>query len=127
MGTQRRSSARSEVNLADQRGSTRIKARRLVAFRRKRDTGQSDSEGFLRTLDLGLGGLALETDYLFSPDEELTLQILIGESVISVRGQVAYVEPLADSKYRVGVKFIQVGQAELARVEEDIQAEQGES
>lgn len=43
-----------------------MRAHRLVSFRRSVDKGTTDYEGFVRTLNLGLGGLLLETDYLFS-------------------------------------------------------------
>ncbi len=91
----------------EKRKGPRVEARRLVAFRRSEDRGTSDYEGFVRSLNLGLGGLLLETDYLFEPGEPLRLEILSGDGVLRAQGEVVYRERSGD-RFRVGVRFTEV-------------------
>ena len=103
----------------ERRKSPRVKAHRLVSFRRSEDRGTTDFEGFVRTLDLGMGGLALETDYSFEPGESLRLEILSGDSVLRVKGEVAYQEGRGE-RFRVGVKFTEISHETLAGLEEEV-------
>ena len=85
----------------ERRKNPRVEAHRLVAFQRSEDRGTTDYEGFVRTLDLGLGGLLLETDFLFQPGEPLRLEILCGDTVLRVKGKVIYREG-SEGRYRGG-------------------------
>jgi len=103
----------------ERRKSPRVKAHRLVSFRRSGDRNTTDYEGFVRTLNLGLGGLLLETDYLFDPGEPLRLEILSGDSVLRAKGEVVYREG-SGRKFKVGVKFTEVSQEALGDLEEEV-------
>jgi hypothetical protein len=104
----------------DRRKSRRVKAHRLVAFRRAEEEGASDYEGFVRTLDLGLGGLLLETDFPFDPGEELSLQMLSGDKVLSAKGQVVYRKRMND-KFKVGIRFTQMNHGDLKAIEKEVE------
>jgi hypothetical protein len=103
----------------ERRKSPRVRAHRLVSFRRSVDKGTTDYEGFIRTLNLGLGGLLLETDYLFEPGESLRLEILSGDSVLRAKGEVVYRER-SGKKFKVGVRLTEISQEALGDLEEEV-------
>ncbi|MFQ6001199.1 MAG: PilZ domain-containing protein [Anaerolineae bacterium] len=103
----------------ERRKSPRVRAHRLVSFRRSEDSGTTDYEGFVRTLNLGLGGLLLETDYVFEPGEPLRLEILSGDSVLRAKGEVVYREG-SGKKFKVGVRFTEISQETLGGLEEEV-------
>ena len=96
-----------------------MRAHRLVSFRRSVDKGTTDYEGFIRTLNLGLGGLLLETDYLFEPGEPLRLEILSGDSVLRAKGEVVYREG-SGKKFKVGVRLTEISLEALGDLEEEV-------
>jgi hypothetical protein len=103
----------------ERRKSPRVRAHRLVSFRRSVDKGTTDYEGFVRTLNLGLGGLLLETDYLFEPGEPLRLEILSGDSVLGAKGEVVYREG-SGKKFKVGVRLTEISLEALGDLEEEV-------
>lgn len=108
----------------ERRKSPRVRAHRLVSFRRSEDRGTTDYEGFVRTLNLGLGGLLLETDYLFEPGEPLGLEILSGDSLLRAKGEVVY-RGRSGRKFKVGVRFTEISQQALKGVEGEVLSPQG--
>jgi len=103
----------------ERRKSPRVKAHRLVSFRRSEDRGTTDYEGFIRTVNLGLGGLLLETDYVFQPGEPLRLEILSGDSILRAKGEAVWREG-SGKRFRVGVKFTEISQEALGALEEEV-------
>jgi len=103
----------------ERRKNPRVRAHRLVSFRRSEDRDTADYEGFVRTLNLGLGGLLLETDYVFEPGEPLRLEILSGDSLLRAKGEVVYREG-SGKKFKVGVRFTEISQEALGGLEEEV-------
>jgi len=103
----------------ERRKSPRVRAHRLVSFRRSEDRGTTDYEGFVRTLNLGLGGLLLETDYVFEPGEPLRLEILSGDNLLRAKGEVVYREG-SGKKFKIGVRFAEISQEALEGLEEEV-------
>ena len=103
----------------ERRKTRRVRAHRLVSFRRSEDRGTTGYEGFVRTLNLGLGGLLLETDYVFQPGESLRLEILSGDSLLRAKGEVVYREA-SGKKFKVGVRFTEISQEALGGLEEEV-------
>lgn len=96
-----------------------MRAHRLVSFRRSEDKGTTGYEGFVRTLDLGLGGLLLETDYFFEPGESLRLEILSGDTLLRAKGKVVYREGRG-KKFKVGVRFTEISREALRGLKEEV-------
>lgn len=103
----------------ERRKSPRVRAHRLVSFRRSEDRGTTDYEGFVRTLNLGLGGLLLETDYVFEPGEPLRLEILSGDNLLRAKGEVVYREG-SGKKFKIGVRFTEISQEALGGLGEEV-------
>lgn len=103
----------------ERRKSPRVRAHRLVSFRRAEDRGTTDYEGFVRTLNLGVGGLLLETDYIFEPGEPLRLEILSSDSILRAEGEVVYRKGSGE-RFRVGARFIEISPETLGGLEEEV-------
>lgn len=107
----------------ERRKSPRVRVHRLVSFRRAVDRGTTGYEGFVRTLNLGLGGLLLETDYFFEPGEQLRLEILSSDSLLRAKGDVVYREGRGN-KFKVGVRFTEISREALRGLKEEVKFSQ---
>ncbi|MBW2038429.1 MAG: hypothetical protein JRI46_02360 [Deltaproteobacteria bacterium] len=67
-----------------------------------------------RTLELNLAGATVEVVDQLPVGTLLELELAIGETLITLRGQVKNVQPSESDLYRVGIQFIPPGTVRLA-------------
>jgi hypothetical protein len=71
----------------------------------------------LRTVDLSLGGVKIQTDIPIPIDERFDLTILLGNEAIKPMGKVVRSDPSSNQKYDVGICFESLSQECLKRLE----------
>jgi hypothetical protein len=71
----------------------------------------------LRTVDLSLGGVKIQTDIPIPIDERFDLTILLGNEAIKPTGKVVRSDPSLNRKYDVGICFESLSQQCLKRLE----------
>lgn len=76
-------------------------------------TRAEDSEGFAKTVSLGLGGCGFVTDADLAENDVVQLLISLAGRAISTRARVVYSLPVG-GRYEVGVEFVDIDSADLA-------------
>jgi hypothetical protein len=96
----------------ERRKHTRFKLSLPLAYQRgpEKDT--------LRTVDLSLGGIRIETDSPIPVDERLDLILLLEYEAIRPVGKIAWSNPSSDRKYDVGICFETISHQCLKRLEQ---------
>ena len=75
------------------------------------------TRGTLRTVDLSLGGVKIQTDGPIPVDERLDLIILFENEAVKPLGRVVRSNPTSNRKYDVGIYFQTISQPCLKRLE----------
>lgn len=75
------------------------------------------TRGTLRTVDLSLGGVKIQTDGPIPVDERLDLIILFENEAVKPLGRVVRSNPTSNRKYDVGIHFETISQPCLKRLE----------
>ena len=75
----------------------------------------------LRTADLSLGGVKIQTDIPIPIDERFDLTILLGNEAIKPMGKVVRSSPSSNRKYDVGICFETISHQCLKRLERFLQ------
>ena len=75
------------------------------------------TRGTLRTVDVSLGGIKIQTDSPIPIDERLDLILLLEHEAISPVGKVIWSNTSADGKYDVGISFETISHQCLKRLE----------
>lgn len=63
-------------------------------------------EGMGRTLNVSEGGILLETNFYISPGNNLTLEIALEETLVSLRGHVIYCNQIEGKKFHTGIELL---------------------
>jgi len=71
----------------------------------------------LRTVDVGLGGIGIQTDGPILVDERLNLILLLEYEAIWPVGKVVWSKPSSDRKYNAGISFETISHQCLKRLE----------
>lgn len=89
----------------DKRKSPRKKSYSLVSFVEKEGKSDAGPAAIGRTLNIGAGGIRLESLEPMEKGHKLDMEIAVGDRVFSILGEVIYCQPMQDGMYAVGVRF----------------------
>ncbi|MBU4262119.1 MAG: PilZ domain-containing protein [Proteobacteria bacterium] len=71
-------------------------------------------EGMGRTLNVSEGGILLETNFYISPDNNLTLEISLEDTLVDLRGRVIYCNEQEGKKFHTGLELLEPDTNSLA-------------
>ncbi|RMF89808.1 MAG: response regulator [Nitrospinota bacterium] len=89
--------------------------------------GEDQITGEGRTMNIGYGGLMLETDTLLLPSHLLTMDIYFPHRTepVSIEGEVRWMQQGAEAKHLVGIRFLSISERARAVLAQELsQAEQ---
>lgn len=79
--------------------------------------GGKEVEGFAKTSVVGLGGCMFMCDEAFGQGAYLDLYIAIKKTVVKALSKVAYERRQEDSRFEIGVEFIQINETDRRLIE----------
>jgi len=79
--------------------------------------GGHESEGFAKTQIVGLGGCMFISKQAFGSGSYLDVLIAIHHTIVKALCKVAYEKPLEDSKFEVGLEFVQMTDTDRRLIE----------
>jgi len=109
-----------ERDPVERRTAVRVRAIHPLAYARSEESLSPPMVHAGRTLDISESGMQIETHGLLTRGQQLKLEIAIGERILHARGEVLYVEPLAHGQCATGIRFIEIGETDLAALREVI-------
>ena len=83
---------------------------------------QSVGQGMGRTLNVSESGIRLETHAPLDADQVVSLTIGLEDETVMIKGNVVHVKPNPEGRFEAGIKFFDVGKAELATLKKYIEA-----
>ena len=98
----------------DKRLHTRIDALNLIAYDCMDEDGQVVMHGMGRTLNISEGGILLETHIQIEQQYDALLSISLENDLIDIKGKFVYSRPGKVDKFESGIKFLEIGETELA-------------
>ena len=98
----------------DKRLYTRIGALNLIAYDCMDEDGQVVMHGMGRTLNVSEGGILLETHVQIEQQYDASLSIGLEDDLIDIKGKVVSSKPGEVDKFESGIKFLEIGEKELA-------------
>ncbi len=105
----------------DRRKWPRILTEHLVAYTRLGEQAVPDEAGVARTLDLSEGGVVLEMTHPLEVGGRLEIKMVSGDRILKARGQVVYSQDLPTKRWRVGVCFTEIADADLAVIVQEVE------
>ena len=99
--------------IKDRRRFLRFNCSHLASYIRFDEEGRQCEEEKVKTVDISLDGLRIQTYSPFSASELLDLTVAIREKLFNARGKVIRCEPSADGKFNVGIAFLGVDEKNL--------------
>jgi len=100
----------------------RIDSLNLLAYVCLDPDNEVVKQGMGRTLNVSRSGILLETHQPMDPFYQVMLTIGFEEDLIDIRGKVVYCRNGAEGKFETGIHFIDVGQEQLALLDQYIAA-----
>jgi c-di-GMP-binding flagellar brake protein YcgR len=104
----------------ERRRWTRIQAEHLVSYAHFDEHGEPDVRGMARTLDLSEGGMVLEMTHPADVGERLQVKMVTGDDILEAVATVVYSNPLHPYRWRVGVRFTEVPDEDLATIAQEV-------
>ncbi len=104
----------------ERRRWARIQAEHLVSYAHFDERGEPDVKGMARTLDLSEGGMLLEMTHPVDVGEHLKIKMVTGDQILEAAATVVYSNPLDDDRWRVGVRFTEVPDEDLAAIAQEV-------
>lgn len=98
----------------DKRLHPRIDALNLIAYDCMDEDGQVVMHGMGRTLNISEGGILLETHIQIEQQYDALLSIGLENDLIDIKGKVISSKPGKVDKFESGIKFLEIGETELA-------------
>ena len=98
----------------DKRLHTRIEALNLIAYECTDESGQMVLRGMGRTLNVSEGGILLETHVQIEQQYDALLSIGLENELIDIKGKFVGSKPGKVDKFESGIKFLEIGEKELA-------------
>lgn len=98
----------------DKRLHTRVNALNLIAYDCMDKDGQVVMHGMGRTLNISEGGILLETHIQIEQQYDALLSIGLENDLIDIKGKVVSSRPDKVDKFESGIKFLEIGETELA-------------
>ena len=98
----------------DKRLHTRIDAFNLLAYDCIDEDGQVVMHGMGRTLNVSEGGILLETHVQIEQQYDALLSIGLENELIDIKGKFVASKPGKVDKFESGIKFLEIGEKELA-------------
>ncbi len=101
-------------SVKEQRKNRRIRSLHLTSYIPRKGSEQEYIVSIGRTLDVGKGGVKVETHRELAKGTELDLDIAVDEKVIAAKGVVVHVEPLAQGLFGTGIRFTSISEEDRA-------------
>ncbi len=98
----------------DKRLHTRINALNLIAYDCMDEDGQVVMHGMGRTLNISEGGILLETHIQIEQQYDALLSIGLDNDLIDIKGKIVSSKPGKVDKFESGIKFLEIGETEIA-------------
>ncbi len=98
----------------DRRLHPRIDALNLIAYDCIDEDGQVVVQGMGRTLNISEGGILLETHIQIEQQYDALLSIGLENDLIDIKGKIVHSKPGKADKFESGIKFLEIGEKELA-------------
>ena len=98
----------------DKRLHSRIDALNLIAYDCMDEDGQVVMHGMGRTLNVSEGGILIETHVQIEQQYDALLSIGLENDLIDIKGKVVSSKPGKADKFESGIKFLEIGETELA-------------
>lgn len=101
-----------QSRIFERRKSIRLKIICLAMYTRFDKMGRPADQKPCRTINLGLGGVKLQTGFPVNPGEVLDVSMVLGENSITFKGAVIYVNPSRDEDFELGVSIREIEAAD---------------
>jgi hypothetical protein len=108
------------VTTADRRRAPRVRDYHSTIYTNYDEQGDIDEQGIARTLNVSERGVLLETASLLAPGTRLTLQLQLGEQILSLESQVMHTDRLPNGRFQVGLAIQSVPAALLSQLEQQL-------
>lgn len=108
----------------DQREFPRVVSVNLVSARPTDEGDEDQSMG--RTRNLSLGGILMEVHRYYPLSSVLSLQIALGENIITPQGRVVRLQELANNRVEMGIKFTEISEKDREALHRHIEAHEVE-
>jgi len=92
----------------------RFDALHLIAYDFMDEDGQVVMRGMGKTLNISEGGILLETHIQIEQQYDVLLSIGLENDLIDIKGKVVASRPGKVDKFESGIKFLEIGETELA-------------
>ena len=92
----------------------RVDALNLIAYDFMDEVGQVVMRGMGKTLNISEGGILLETHIQIEQQYNVLLSIGLENDLIDIKGKVVASRPGKVDKFESGIKFLEIGETELA-------------
>ncbi len=103
-------------SLLEARNHQRFTARRICSYLHR-------GKRFLTmTVNIGLGGMKIETGHYLQKDDLLDIQIILDDKSIWVKGRAVYSHLLSGKQILSGIQFVDVSEQDLSALREQISA-----
>lgn len=101
-------------SVREHRQNRRIRSLHLTSYVPRKGSEQEYIVSIGRTLDVGKGGVKVETHRELAKGTELDLEIAVDEKVIAAKGAVVHVEPLPGGLFGTGIRFTSISEDDRA-------------
>lgn len=91
--------------IEEKRKSPRVHTVNLISYTSLGEKGNSVEQGMGKALDIGQGGILIETQVPINAEFILLTAVNVNEELIKVKGQVAYCREVNSNIFHTGIRF----------------------
>lgn len=89
----------------DRRGSIRLRMMYPALYTRVDDKGRAYDQKISRSMNVGLGGVKLQSSYPVDSGEVLNISMALRENLINFKGKVVYVIGSENQRFELGISI----------------------
>lgn len=97
----------------ERRGTQRIDSHNLLTYICLDEDNHELKQGMGRTLNVGEGGILLETHTPMEPKEIVVLTVGLEEELMEIRGRITFCNSREDGNFESGIQFIEIDDEKL--------------